>query len=642
MAAPASTLPPHVQSLPPPSLSSASTAPVISSPAPVHNAPPLMVPNPPHQRDPAPPTGFPSASHSLEPPSFNGANPCLPGVIPQLGIAPGPSTPPVLPEHLSHPHAPSPSLPHHGSMPFQQIPNIFQDPLYPGFPLNDKEERVPPPPFSCMRNGQDLPREMNVLRFFFNLGVKAFTNPGWAPQLYLYPLQQAYAMHPKMPFVTSWYHDTPPPGPVLCVNSMPASAMAVQDSYGHSGGYGHAIAGGRASGQFDQPHCQVQPGPGMGMLGMSLAPPHPDLSQGSDSRSNLRYSPQPPASLPPHMGGIPWHGPRPGTYPGAYPTHPPPPHLPPPHHPPPTQYLSPSPQFPPVSLGYPVPRLASGAPMVATVPQVSSADGPAGKVIIQTLAEGPAGMPSPAPERERGKEKRVTTPPMNSQPPADVPTEQAPSMEELTETSSCAESKVGSGYAHSTANPSDTPGLPLTLPPDKVNICLKEEVRSIVVSQEAANEGRSNDREATVAAGGNSPEVPVQSAVPSSDPQPYNMAYTPSEVWEEEGEPSEATLQSGRSYYSRSFRGRRGHDDGRGYRDNRWRGEGRGYRGRRGPDDRRDYNYRDRRVEYYPSYPSTNKGQNSRGRGRGYNQYANGRETSYTVVNQRNHNYAES
>lgn len=126
------------------------------------------------------------------------------------------------------------------------------------------------------------------------------------------------------------------------------------------------------------------------------------------------------------------------------------------------------------------------------------------------------------------------------------------------------------------------------------------------------------------------------------EPQACGTAYSPSEVWEDEGEPGEEALQSGRSYYGRTYRGRRGHDEGRGYRDGRWKGEGRGYRGRRGSDERRDHTYRDRRgAENSSGYPGPAlKGQ--RGRGRGYSPYANGRDTGYTAANQRSNTYAES
>ncbi|XP_053108572.1 OTU domain-containing protein 4 isoform X2 [Hemicordylus capensis] len=88
-------------------------------------------------------------------------------------------------------------------MPMPQTLNPYQDPLYPGFPLNEKGERVMTPPYSLCSTGEDLPNDKNILRFFFNLGVKAYSCPMWAPHTYLYPLHQACLtacrMYPKVP-----------------------------------------------------------------------------------------------------------------------------------------------------------------------------------------------------------------------------------------------------------------------------------------------------------------------------------------------------------------------------------------------------------------------------------------------------------
>ncbi|KAM4899668.1 OTU domain-containing protein 4 isoform 6-T8 [Sylvia borin] len=77
-------------------------------------------------------------------------------------------------------------------MPLPQTLNPYQDPLYPGFPFNEKGERAVAPPYSLCSTGEDLPKDKNILRFFFNLGVKAYSCPMWAPHSYLYPLHQAY------------------------------------------------------------------------------------------------------------------------------------------------------------------------------------------------------------------------------------------------------------------------------------------------------------------------------------------------------------------------------------------------------------------------------------------------------------------
>ncbi|NXM77734.1 OTUD4 protein, partial [Serilophus lunatus] len=77
-------------------------------------------------------------------------------------------------------------------MPLPQTLNPYQDPLYPGFPFSEKGERAVAPSYSLCGTGEDLPKDKNILRFFFNLGVKAYSCPMWAPHSYLYPLHQAY------------------------------------------------------------------------------------------------------------------------------------------------------------------------------------------------------------------------------------------------------------------------------------------------------------------------------------------------------------------------------------------------------------------------------------------------------------------
>ncbi|KAM5255830.1 OTU domain-containing protein 4 [Ctenodactylus gundi] len=88
-------------------------------------------------------------------------------------------------------------------MPLPQTLSLYQDPLYPGFPYNEKGDRAIAPPYSLCQTGEDLPKDKNILRFFFNLGVKAYSCPMWAPHSYLYPLHQAYLaacrMYPKVP-----------------------------------------------------------------------------------------------------------------------------------------------------------------------------------------------------------------------------------------------------------------------------------------------------------------------------------------------------------------------------------------------------------------------------------------------------------
>ncbi|KAM8939472.1 OTU domain-containing protein 4 [Pelodytes ibericus] len=76
-------------------------------------------------------------------------------------------------------------------LPIPQTLSAYQDPLYPGYPLNEKDESASVPPYSFCKTGEDLPTDKSILRFFFNLGIKAYTYPMWPPQSYLYPLRQA-------------------------------------------------------------------------------------------------------------------------------------------------------------------------------------------------------------------------------------------------------------------------------------------------------------------------------------------------------------------------------------------------------------------------------------------------------------------
>ncbi|XP_006872331.1 PREDICTED: OTU domain-containing protein 4 [Chrysochloris asiatica] len=102
-------------------------------------------------------------------------------------------------------------------MPLPQTLSLYQDPLYPGFPYNEKGDRAIAPPYSLCHTGEDLPKDKSILRFFFNLGVKAYSCPMWAPHSYLYPLHQAYLaacrMYPKVPVPVyphgPWFQEAP-------------------------------------------------------------------------------------------------------------------------------------------------------------------------------------------------------------------------------------------------------------------------------------------------------------------------------------------------------------------------------------------------------------------------------------------------
>uniref|UniRef100_UPI00398E3DEE OTU domain-containing protein 4 isoform X2 n=1 Tax=Pristiophorus japonicus TaxID=55135 RepID=UPI00398E3DEE len=89
-------------------------------------------------------------------------------------------------------------------MPTPQIPSSYDDLLYPGFALNEKGEYLTSAPvYSYNKSGADLPTDKSILRFFYNLGVKAYSLPLWAPYSYLYPLNEAYlkscGMYPRVP-----------------------------------------------------------------------------------------------------------------------------------------------------------------------------------------------------------------------------------------------------------------------------------------------------------------------------------------------------------------------------------------------------------------------------------------------------------
>ncbi|XP_059820965.1 OTU domain-containing protein 4 isoform X2 [Hypanus sabinus] len=90
-------------------------------------------------------------------------------------------------------------------MPTAPIPGTF-DVLYPGFAMNERGEYLTNAPvYSYNKSGADLPDDKSILRFFYNLGVKAYSFPWWPPFSYLYPLNQAYLKHCGM------YAGCPPP-----------------------------------------------------------------------------------------------------------------------------------------------------------------------------------------------------------------------------------------------------------------------------------------------------------------------------------------------------------------------------------------------------------------------------------------------
>ncbi|XP_074761100.1 OTU domain-containing protein 4 isoform X2 [Athene noctua] len=167
---------------------------------------------------------------------------CLPSITPtpspvfsEVHLPPAvPSVPAIVPAWPSEPTTYGPAgipaqIPASSLMPAPatgpdsivsqaQTLNPYQDPLYPGFPFSEKGERAVAPSYSLCNTGEDLPKDKNILRFFFNLGVKAYTCPMWAPHSYLYPLHQAYLaacrMYPNMSLPVyphnPWFQEAPP------------------------------------------------------------------------------------------------------------------------------------------------------------------------------------------------------------------------------------------------------------------------------------------------------------------------------------------------------------------------------------------------------------------------------------------------
>ncbi|XP_060749541.1 OTU domain-containing protein 4 isoform X3 [Tachysurus vachellii] len=194
-------------------------------PIPVH-APHSITP-------PALPTPFPAPSYPvgfgtpLPYPPYPPYPACVPSLSPKAS-APmtDPCLPPAIPtppfshsadSYLYEPAVPTatagagsallPDAPPQHSVTLAQL---CQDMLYPGFPQNEHDEYVQLPSFSQHRSGKDLPTDTRVLRFFFNLGLKAYLYQMLPPVTYLAPLVQAYHhMQLKVsPSPVSWQPDT--------------------------------------------------------------------------------------------------------------------------------------------------------------------------------------------------------------------------------------------------------------------------------------------------------------------------------------------------------------------------------------------------------------------------------------------------
>ncbi|KAI3376055.1 hypothetical protein L3Q82_016584 [Scortum barcoo] len=156
----ASQIQPHVLQTAPPQVQSSHMAPGASHPLTSQASGPIsgsVPPQPPH------PSQVPHPSLSLAasstPPSHQSQTeaslpPAQPG-SPPAHAAPHQSLPahPLLPP--PHPQ----SIP--GAVPVQQLSQLFQDPLYPGFPQSDKGDMAPVPPYSSSKSGDDLPRGLH-------------------------------------------------------------------------------------------------------------------------------------------------------------------------------------------------------------------------------------------------------------------------------------------------------------------------------------------------------------------------------------------------------------------------------------------------------------------------------------------------
>ncbi|KAJ0006084.1 hypothetical protein NQD34_013357 [Periophthalmus magnuspinnatus] len=161
---------------------------------------------PTHSPPPPPPPPASITPSPVYPSSLPQNEPSVPAAFSNQDPPPPPASQPQT-EHLkseTHPDtapppAPQPAphyLPH--AIPLQQqLAHFYRDPLYPGFPQGDTGQVAPTPPMSTSQSGDDLPRDTNILRFFFNLGVKAYSLPMHAPVMYLYPLQQTHTLHPR-------------------------------------------------------------------------------------------------------------------------------------------------------------------------------------------------------------------------------------------------------------------------------------------------------------------------------------------------------------------------------------------------------------------------------------------------------------
>ncbi|XP_029938033.1 OTU domain-containing protein 4-like isoform X1 [Salarias fasciatus] len=189
-----------------------------------------------------------------------------------------------------------------GPAPLLQLPQVYQDLLYNRLPQGDKDDVAPTLPYSTNKSGDDLPRDMNVLRFFFNLGVKAYSMPMCFPYMYILPLMQTHFLQPPSPPRS--------PSPVNPPTRHPEPPPPPPQQYSQPG-YGAPVAPPPPPPPQQMPWQQLPP---------PRNPPYPS-----------RFPPPPPVyPIPPSSQGY---------HQGQFPGHP--------------VYPPVMPQYPPPSLGYP-------------------------------------------------------------------------------------------------------------------------------------------------------------------------------------------------------------------------------------------------------------------------------------------------
>uniref|UniRef100_A0A3P8T7T4 ubiquitinyl hydrolase 1 n=1 Tax=Amphiprion percula TaxID=161767 RepID=A0A3P8T7T4_AMPPE len=225
------------------------------------------------------------------------------------------------------PPPPLSSLP--ASVPLQ-LSQVYQDPLYPGFPQGEKGDVLPTPGFSSSRMGDDLPRDINILRFFFNLGIKAYSMHWIPPYMYLLPLQQAHAMQPKLSsrspsphyppptrhqdaYLPPQYHNTSPPPQYPAASTSPQyPPTSAPPQYNHQAHLAEPMGYPNAQ---PPPHRMPCPSLSWQQMPPSRTPPY----TGGYSSMTPSYPIPPPASQGYPQGHSPGHP----MYPPAVPPYPP-------------------------------------------------------------------------------------------------------------------------------------------------------------------------------------------------------------------------------------------------------------------------------------------------------------------------------